>query len=364
MSEPFLASDGTSTERTWLRDEEILRNLADAFYKPLSPSDTDQGDPYVLEVPEAAQSPYRFYIHTSDNHPEGSRAVPCYGSNDLREAVPLGRCLIDETPRCHWGPCVSYLPALPLPYVMLHSWSLGLDDRADIGHQIVRAHAKGPAGPFVASGELLTPDDDFAIDPDVYTLSDGRSMLAFAVDFVSDEPIGTGIVEQRVSPDLTRPLGERRVLARAKTEMQVYDPARVMPWKQIPGIEWERGDVVAWYTVEAPVHLVSPGGKRVMLYSTGSYLGDNYAVGALVEDDRGELVDVTALRDHFVIRSQPESGIFAPGHPSAIRIAGFDFLVIHMRLGSVEAPRQMTIVPLLWTSDGMPFCPSRADLAG
>lgn len=344
------------------RDQDILRTLPSAFYRPLAPNDADQGDPYILEMPTGVDIPFRFYIYTSDDEPEQGRAILCYGTNDLREAALLGRCLVDEIPRCHWAPCVSYLPSLEYPFVMLYSRSLGLGDECHIGHQIVRAHSKEPDGPFVESGNLLTPDDDFAIDPDVYTAPDGSTMLAFATDFVSDQPFGTGIVEQPVSSDLTRVLGARRVLARAKTDLQVYDPARVMPWKQIPGIRWERGDVVTWYTVEAPVHLLSPRGKRVMLYSTGAFEKENYAVGALVEDEHGTMIDVTAIRNHFVIRSQPESQIYAPGHPSAIRIGNSDFLVIHMRPGSVTAPRQMTIVPLWWTPDGLPFCPTFADL--
>lgn len=358
----FRSPSSPGSSRTWLEDSDIVAALPDVFYQPLSPSTNDQGDPYVLELPEAADTQYRFYIYTSGEQPESGAAIPCYGTNNLRDVKHLGACLTDETPRSHWAPCVSYLPFLPFPYVMLYSRSVGLGEEAHLGHQIVRAHSTKPEGPFIESGDVLTPGDDFAIDPDVYALAGGARMLAFAVDFVDDEPVGTGIVEAPVSDDLTRLVGKRSVLVRAKTELQVYEEARIMPWKRIAGIEWDRGDVVKWYTVEAPVHLETPHGKRTMLYSTGAYYKENYAVGALVEDDAGRLVDVTATRGHFVVRSQPESGIYALGHPSVLRLGDRYFLIIHMRMGSVEAPRQMTIIPLLWTHDDLPYCPSLADL--
>jgi arabinan endo-1,5-alpha-L-arabinosidase len=362
VSEPYSTSSAANMGAGWPRDEDIVAGLPDVFYHPLAPEACDQGDPYVLDLPESANSDYRFYIYTSGEQPDAGMAIPCYGTNDLRDVRRLGSCLIDQTSRAHWAPCVSYLPFLAYPYVMLYSRSIALGEKAHLGHQIVRAHSKRPDGPFIESGDVLTPHDDFAIDPDVYTLADGTTKVAFATDFVNDEPIGTGIVEASVRKDLTRLVGERSVLARAKTELQIYEEARVMPWKRIPGIQWERGDVVKWYTVEAPVHLETPAGKRAMLYSTGAFYKENYAVGLLVEDDAGRLVDVTATRNHYVIRSQPASGIYALGHPSIVQLAGRDFLIIHMRMGSVEALRQMTIVPLLWTDGGLPFCPSLADL--
>ena len=45
-----------------------------------------------------------------------------------------------------------------------------MGEAAHIGHAIRRADAVAPEGPFQDSGEVLTPDLDFAIDPDVYRL--------------------------------------------------------------------------------------------------------------------------------------------------------------------------------------------------
>jgi GH43 family beta-xylosidase len=128
-----------------------------------------------------------------------------------------------------------------------------------------------------------------------------------------------------------------------------------MPWKTIPGIDWRTGTTVRWHTVEAPVGgLVNPAGKRVWLYSGGCYFGF-YAVGALVEEPDGRLANVTSGGRHYVVRPEPEQGLFGPGHCAWFRAAdGRDFLAIHARLGAPDAPRQAVLLALGWDADGLP----------
>jgi hypothetical protein len=67
---------------------------------------------------------------------------------------------------------------------------------------------------------------------------------------------------------------------------------RVMPWKDIPGVVWARGDTVDWGCDEAPGGgLTNRHGAEVVLYSGGNF-ADYYAVGALVRR-AGRVVDVT-----------------------------------------------------------------------
>src|SRR3712207_9283436 len=62
-------------------------------------------------------------------------------------------------------------------------------------------------------------------------------------------------------------------------DWHLYDPARRMPWKRIPGVDW-RTDTVRWSTVEAPVGgLVSPDRKSTRLNS--SHANISYAVFCL-----------------------------------------------------------------------------------
>ena len=326
-----------------------------ALYRPLFPEERDQGDPYVLVVPSEAGARFRYYVYTTGEDPAAGRAFPCYASDDLVTWQPLGETLRAERRSSHWAPCVCFLPELELPYVMLYSRAVGLGEQGHVGHVIRRAHAKHPEGPFVDSGHELTPDLDFAIDPDVYRLPDGSLKVAFAMDFVEDQPYGTGIVEAPVSADLTSLESAPRILARPKHDWHVYDAARVMPWKSIARVDWEK-QTVRWHTVEGPVGgLVSPGGRRTYLYSGGCFFGF-YAVGALVEDERGELRDVTDGERNFVVRPRPARGFFGPGHCSWLPGPdGHDYLMLHARFGSPDAKRQMCLAPLRWNEEDMPY---------
>lgn len=329
-----------------------------AFFRPLIPESREQQDPYLLVVPESAHTTYRYYIYTTSLDPEVAegKAYPSYGSHDLVHWQPIGSVLEADSTRAYWAPCVQYIPSLAYPYVMLYSKAIGNgDEKRHIGHTIYRAHSKSPEGPFVDSGHVLTTDYDFAIDPDVYRLKDGSLKMAFAVDFTEDEPYGTGIVEATISEDLSQLLSEPVILARGKNEWNVFDPMRKMPWKTIKGVNWEQ-HTVKWYTIEGPVGgIISPNGRAVYLYSGGNFL-KHYAIGAIVENDKGELVDITTQDANFVIQPQPDGNIYGPGHCSYFKaLDGKDYIVLHARFGSPEAPRQMCIVPLLWTENGYPY---------
>jgi hypothetical protein len=320
--------------------------------QPLYVDDVDQGDPFALAVPAAAGARFRYYVYVTGPEPTSGQAFPVYGSDDLVNWERLGFALETDVVSSHWAPCVRYVAGRPRPFVMLYSRAVGVGELGHVGHAIRRADAVQPEGPFVDSGEVLTPDLDFAIDADVYRLPNGSLKMAFAMDFV-DEPYGTGIVEVEIDEELRSLLGDPRILARPSYDWHVYDPARVMPWKEIPGVDWSR-QTVRWHTVEAPVGgLVSPEGNPVYLYSGGCFFGF-YAVGAVIDDGRS-LNDVSDGNGNFVVCPQPARGIFGPGHCSWLRThEGADYLMLHARFGSASAPRQMCLVPLSWTADGFP----------
>ena len=322
-------------------------------YHPLLPEPVDQGDPFLVEAQGESGATHRFYVYTTGHDPENGLAFPLYGSDDLRSWRRISTALRTHRAGSHWAPCVRYVSGLERPWVMLFSNAIGVGEAGHIGHTLRRADAERPEGPFAESGEVLTPDLDFAIDADVYRLPDGELRVAYAMDFVEDEPYGTGIVEAPISDDLTAITGERRLLARPQFDWHVYDPARVMPWKTVPGIDWSR-HTVRWHTVEAPVGgIVSPGGRPVYLYSGGCFFGF-YAVGALVEEN-GVLRDVTDGERNFVVRPEPEAGFFGPGHCSYLQVEGKgELIMFHARFGSADAPRQMSLARLVWTDHDLP----------
>ena len=335
---------------------------SDPFFRPLYPEDRDQGDPYVFTAPPGAR--FAYYVYVTGEDPTAGRAFPAYGSDDLLTWQPLGGVLEADTSKSHWAPCVSYVAGAERPFVMLYSHGIGQGEQGHIGHAIRRADAAAPEGPFVESGHLLTPDLDFAIDPDVYRRPDGRLYLAFAMDFTDDPPLGTGIVEAPIADDLTHLLAPPQLLARAGHEWHVYDPARKLPWKTIPGVNWET-DSVRWHTVEAPVGgLVSPAGREAYLYSGGCFFA-YYAVGALARDDAGAVTDLSKDEQSIVLGPHAERRLFAPGHCSYLRLGDEallggasptnEYLMFHARFGAPDAARQMALAPLRWTAEGLPY---------
>jgi glycosyl hydrolase family 43 len=333
------------------------------FFRPLFPEDRDQGDPYVFTAPPGSGARFAYYVYVTGEEAAADRAFPAYGSDDLITWHPLGAVLEADTSKAHWAPCVSYVPGAERPFVMLYSRGIGQGEQGHIGHAIRRADADTPEGPYVDSGHVLTPDLDFAIDPDVYRRPDGRLHLAFAMDFTDVPPLGTGIVEAPIADDLTRLLAPPQLLARASHAWHVYDPVRKLPWKTITGVNWET-DSVRWHTVEAPVGgLMSPAGREVYLYSGGCFFA-YYAVGALARDEAGILTDVSQDEQRIVLGPHVERRLFAPGHCSYLRLEDGsslgdgsptnEYLMFHARFGSPDSPRQMALTPLHWTPEGLP----------
>lgn len=327
----------------------------DTFFRPLFPEDRDQGDPFIFAPPPDTGTRHRYYVYTTGQNPKAGTAIPVFASNDLASWERLGEGLEMPHAGAHWAPCVRHVPGLARPYVMIYSRSIGLGDQAHVGHRLYRADSERPQGPFADSGHILTPNTDFAIDADVYRLPDGALKIAYVVDMVADEPYGTRIVEADIAEALTEITSTPRPLNRPKFWWHLFDARRVLPHKRIPGVDSGR-QAVRWHCVEAPGGgLTAPDGRTVYLYSGGCYF-DFYAVGALVEDDRGNLRDITTGMGDFVIGPQPGKGFYGPGHCSWLRTAGGrDYLMLHARFGAANARRQMCLVPLKWNDDGLPY---------
>ena len=326
------------------------RALDAIAWRPLFPEPAiDQGDPYVLRVPDGVPAPYRYYAFTTGDGGSKSGMFPVHASNDLATWTKIdGNAFPDaDMKQHHWAPCVRYVPGLPRPYVMLFSHSDGED--MDVGHKIFRADAERPEGPYVKSGHVLTPDMPFAIDADVYE-EGGKTMLAIATDFLDGATegarIGTGLAVAEVSADLTTLQSQWRVLGRAQHDWQVYQPRRMVPFKDIPGVDTGTTPV-KWHCMEgASGGLQSPSGKDVVLYSGGCYFGF-YAVGAIVDGK-----DVAADGKTFTLHLDEDAKIYAPGHCSTtVGPDGETYIVFHARFGSEDAPRQAALARIEWDGD-------------
>jgi hypothetical protein len=337
------------------------------LYTPVIPHPAadvvDQGDPYLLTVPDPSGTGYPYYLFHTDVSHEGDR-VPVYGSRDLRSFDYVGKALqTDVSMSEHWAPCVVFTPATGL-YSMFYSRSRPDQPNADVGQLLRRAVAERPEGPFEDQGEFpLELESDFAIDADVYPRRDrltGETThhLAYVMEFWHEERVGVGVVEVALSPDLSRPVSEPRVIVKPTLDVQMYERNRSMPWR-VGMRNWAAGETVDWHCIEAPIGgVLSPRGVPHYLISYGSYKDDSYAVGAVRQEPDGSWTDL-ATTGHAVLRSGMLPGIESAGHPSLVTP---NLLVSHGRFRP-GGDRRAFYVPLLWDDEDRPYCPDREQLA-
>jgi arabinan endo-1,5-alpha-L-arabinosidase len=334
------------------------------LYSSLIDDDYDQGDPNICEIPQNDRSKFafRYYLFVTDDSDYGRAAhpgyaFPVYGSNDLFEWKYLNESLVAPDDRARWAPCVNYLPDLERPFVMLYSRARGNGEEAHVQHKIRRADSTKPEGPYVDSGESLTENLDFSIDPNIYRDQNGALTMAFATDFVENEPIGTGLARAPVSSDLRKLLSTPEATARATANWQMYDPERSVPWKEIANVCWDKGDRVKWHCLEGPVGgIAGPTGRRFMFYSSGNY-SHFYAVGILEELADNTFVDLSVDPRNCLLAPDPERKFFSVGRIGVITGPdGETYASFHARFGSPEAPRRFGLSLLQWTDDGIPFC--------
>jgi hypothetical protein len=329
----------------------MIHQLPECIYnRPLpltnrneAPRGDKQGDPFAFRDPVSGT----YYFYCTGEELRTGHAVPVYRSEDLTSLAWAGYALWSEPWRNHWAPAVYHIADLEYPYVMIYSHGTGWGpNRGHERHALYRAHSKSPTGPFLPSGHRLTPETtDFAIDFDAFRLSDGTWRGTFATDFVDDEPIGTGVVTAEVNHDLTVFTSRVQVLARATREEHLYEGQRRLPWKTIPGIDWDAGGAVErWHTLEGPSNLSTD----YVACSGGSFMkGRRYFVDLIGR--RGDRwVNVTEETGQYFLEPNPERGLFNIGHNSWVTGPdGAPYVVYHGRFGSPRAERRIALTPLL-----------------
>ena len=182
-----------------------------------------------------------------------------------------------------------------------------------------------PEGGFIDSGKRLT-FQDFAIDPHVFTDTDGSRYMFYATDFLDHTHIGTGTVVDRMVDWFTLE-GKPRPVTRARYDWQVYDPARK-----------EKGGV-RWHTVEGPFVLKRKGIYYEM-FSGGNWQNISYGVSFAVTDDMDRDEEWEQFSDGEkilpILRTVPGK-VIGPGHNSVIRGPKQSRAVL--RLSSVDRKR-------------------------
>jgi GH43 family beta-xylosidase len=162
------------------------------------------------------------------------------------------------------------------------------DDGTDQHHRVYVLEADDvagtPLGPYHFKGKLRTDPDDreYALDPDVFALPDGRQYLLWAGD-----PNHRLFIQRLANPWTTT--GHRSLL-----EASGFG---------CPNIR------------EGPAALVRHG--RVFLAYSACDTGEpNYKLGMLTADATADLVDPAAWTqvDHPVLQRSDRHGVYGPGH--------------------------------------------------
>ena len=285
-------------------------------------------DPFVLKHCG------EYWAYCTDIQPDGR----CFGllhSTDLVHWQELGGAMIRlETDwPFYWAPEVVYDNGKFYLY-----YSVG----DEVSMQMRVAVATHPAGPFVDSGQRLTPER-FAIDGHVFVDEDGKRYLFYATDFLEHSFVGTGTVRDLML-DPFRLAGQPQPVTLPRYDWQVYDPRRA-----------EKGGV-RWHTIEGSFVLERKG-IYYQMFSGGNWQNLSYGVSYATTTDLDTLEEWTQVADGEQILPilQTVPGIVVgPGHNSVVR--GPDnqqLFCIYHRWAADNSARVLAIDPLDWAGERM-----------
>ena len=244
-------------------------------------------DPFVLKFNG------RYYAYGTPK----SGGLPVLASTDLVSWQEAGEVSAPPAPgQAHWAPEVAYHNGR---FFLYHSTG----GHEGENHQVRVAAGTSPTGPFDDDLGLLDPDDPFTIDAHPFRDDDGQWYLFYSRDFLDGEPVGTGIVVDRLV-DMTALAGEQTVVMRPHSEWHLYERQR--RW-------YDR--VWDWYTVEGPF-VRKHEGRYWCFYSGGAWKAENYGISSAVADHpMGPYEPVVAADTADVLRTVP-GRVIGPGHGS------------------------------------------------
>jgi arabinan endo-1,5-alpha-L-arabinosidase len=281
-------------------------------------------DPFVVRGEDG-----RYVMYGTTPHPlPGGRAFQVLVSDDLDTWEDAGGALVVSRPAPadaeYWAPEVAFADGRFWMY-----YSLG---RGDADHQIRVAVSDRATGPFEDTGDVLTADLPFAIDPSPYRDADGGWWLFYATDLVAGSRPGTVLAVQRLR-DMTHLEGERTIVLRASADWQRYERDRQI-----------HGGVHDWHTLEGPAVLDDGAGGCVLLYSGGNWQTAGYGVAAATAPWPTGPWHEDAL-DGPVVTSA-STGLRGPGHCSVLTDErGRHHLFLHAwdDDSSVRRPHRMSL---------------------
>ena len=263
-------------------------------------------DPFVIRAEDG-----RFVMYGTSPDLLGNRAFQMLVSTDLDHWDDAGGALVVDPEPPHgtqyWAPEVAFADGR---YWMYYSCGVG-----DAGHQLRVATATDATGPFEDTGDVLTPDLPFAIDPSPFRDATGGWWLFFATDLVAGDRPGTVLAVQRLR-DMTHLEGERSIVLRATADWQRYEAGREM-----------YGGVHDWHTLEGPAVLDDGAGGCILLYSGGNWQTPGY--GVAVATAPGPPGPWNEAPEAEPLVTSASTGLVGPGHCSVLTVDGVHHLFLH-----------------------------------
>jgi beta-xylosidase len=247
--------------------------------------------------------------------------------------------LVNPPAFSYWAPEVAQHNG---KFYLYYSASHG---QSDEHHRLRVAVANHPSGPFVDAGKMIFPDGGFSIDASPFLdPKTGRWYLYFAVDYLNNEPHGTGLAVIPLADDLVTPLAPPRMVMRAKCPWQIYERDR-----DYKGRVWK-----AWHCIEGPF-VVFHDERYWCLYSGGNWQNESYGIGfAVASDPMGPWSDDFAEHGPTVLKGVPGS-VIGPGHASVVAGPNDSLLLVYHAWDAQKSARRMCIDPLHFTPQG-PRC--------
>jgi GH43 family beta-xylosidase len=226
-----------------------------------------------------------------------------------------------------WAPELHYLQNKWYIYVTA-------DDGDNDHHRIyvLEGSSQNPQDPFVFRGELKLPDDRWAIDGSVFTLSN-------RMYFTWSGWAGTSNVDQRIYiTELADPLtakGGRTCLS-------------------VPEYDWEKRDGPPWIN-EGPEALAHDGHLFIIYSAAGSW-ADNYCLGQLTFTGGDPLrVESWVKQPAPVFSRTPD--VFGPGHCCFVKSPDGteDWIIYHAaKTSGAGWNRNLRAQKFTWRADGSP----------
>lgn len=159
-----------------------------------------------------------------------------------------------------------------------------------------------PMGGWNPAVKMELPEDQWAIDGTLFPYDDGR--LFFIWSGWKDEAEGTSTDTQRLYLCQLNPDNPAEVIGDERIEIA----HSVYPWeKSVKPIQ------------EGPAMVRSPEGDWCCIYAADFSITDNYAEGVLLLKGDPSDADAWIKQEKPLLQSNPEEGIYGPGHASVVK---------------------------------------------